>query len=58
MLESTFLTRDDVVPIGRLAQPREQAQAALWLLSEQASYVTGSVLTADGGVTATMVLPA
>jgi len=49
---------NDVVPIGRLAQPREQAQAALWLLSEQASYVTGSVLTADGGVTATMVLPA
>ncbi|MBN8867788.1 MAG: SDR family oxidoreductase [Solirubrobacterales bacterium] len=49
---------DEVIPIGRLAQPREQAQAALWLLSEQASYVTGSVLTADGGVTATMVLPA
>jgi len=48
---------DRTVPMGRLADPREQAQAALWLLSDEASYVTGSELVVDGGVLATSVLP-
>jgi NAD(P)-dependent dehydrogenase (short-subunit alcohol dehydrogenase family) len=46
------------VPMGRLAQPREQAQAALWLLSDEAAYVTGSQLAVDGGVLARCVLSA
>ncbi len=37
------------VPLGRLAEPEEIAAAAVWLCSPQASYLTGSVLVADGG---------
>src|SRR3546814_19270478 len=38
--------------IGRFSEPHEQAQAAVWLLSDAASFVTGSCLAADGGFTA------
>jgi A-factor type gamma-butyrolactone 1'-reductase (1S-forming) len=37
------------VPLGRIAEPQEIAAAAVWLCSPEASYVTGSVLVADGG---------
>jgi NAD(P)-dependent dehydrogenase (short-subunit alcohol dehydrogenase family) len=40
------------VPIGRLADPIEIAQAAVWLLSDDSSYVIGSHLVCDGGVLA------
>ena len=40
------------IPLGRLAQPEEPAQAVAWLLSEEASYVTGSHLVCDGGILA------
>jgi NAD(P)-dependent dehydrogenase (short-subunit alcohol dehydrogenase family) len=39
-------------PIGRLGRPEEMAEAVLWLCSDQASFVTGVSLTADGGFTA------
>jgi 2,5-dichloro-2,5-cyclohexadiene-1,4-diol dehydrogenase 1 len=39
-------------PIGRLAQPHEMATAVLWLLSEDASFVTGASIPVDGGFTA------
>ncbi len=39
-------------PIGRLGRPEEIAEAVLWLCSDQASFVTGQSLTADGGWTA------
>ena len=40
-------------PIGRLATPDEVAEAAAWLCSDAASYVTGHPMTVDGGMTAT-----
>jgi NAD(P)-dependent dehydrogenase (short-subunit alcohol dehydrogenase family) len=38
-----------VLPIGRLAAPAEVARAILWLLSDEASYVTGAILDVSGG---------
>lgn len=40
------------VPLGRLAEPEEVAHSALWLLSDQASYITGAAIPCDGGVLA------
>ncbi|SEK50355.1 NAD(P)-dependent dehydrogenase, short-chain alcohol dehydrogenase family [Kosakonia sacchari] len=39
-------------PLGRVAQPEEIAEAIIWLASPKASFVTGTVLMADGGYTA------
>ena len=39
-------------PIGRLAQPEELAKAAVFLASDDASYVTGTLFYVDGGQTA------
>ena len=38
-------------PMGRFGEPEEMANCALFLCSQAASYVTGAVLTADGGYT-------
>jgi NAD(P)-dependent dehydrogenase (short-subunit alcohol dehydrogenase family) len=39
-------------PIGRLGTPEEIARVALFLASDDASFLTGSIVTADGGMTA------
>jgi NAD(P)-dependent dehydrogenase (short-subunit alcohol dehydrogenase family) len=39
------------VPLGRIGDPLEAAQAALWLCSNAASYVTGQSMIVDGGLT-------
>ncbi|GAB4452421.1 MAG: SDR family oxidoreductase [Armatimonadaceae bacterium] len=41
-----------MVPVGRLGKPEEIAEAAVWLTSDAASFITGQVLNADGGFTA------
>ncbi len=45
------------VPLGRFGQAQEMAQAALYLASDESSYVTGSEFTVDGGITAAYVTP-
>jgi len=43
---------DNHVPMGRKGQASEIAEAAMWLLSDRSSYVTGVALPIDGGYTA------
>jgi glucose 1-dehydrogenase len=41
----------DVIPMGRLAEPREIAGAVMYLASDEASFTTGAVVLVDGGAT-------
>jgi len=50
--ETLVLKRGGQVPMGRPAQPEEIANAALFLISDEASYITGVALPVDGGATA------
>jgi len=45
------------VPMGRFGEAREMAEAALYLASEESSYVTGTEFLVDGGLTAAYVTP-
>ncbi len=45
------------VPMGRFGEAREMAQAALYLASDESSFVTGTEFTVDGGITAAYVTP-
>lgn len=40
------------VPMGRMGEAKEIAKAALFLASDEANYITGQVITVDGGMTA------
>jgi len=48
---------DDLYPIGRTGAPEEVASVITFLLSEQASWMTGAVIPVDGGLSATGNLP-
>jgi NAD(P)-dependent dehydrogenase (short-subunit alcohol dehydrogenase family) len=54
---AAFERRRVHLPMGRLAQAREIAAAALFLASDESSYVTGATFTVDGGITAAYVTP-
>ncbi len=51
-IEEVTRGAEAVVPMGRIGQPDEVANGALFLLSDEASFVTGVALPVDGGVTA------
>jgi len=48
----SFVRAKAALPIGRRGRPEDVAGAALYLLSDLASFVTGSIVTVDGGATA------
>ena len=62
---ANYITEDPVagpeylkeVPLRRFAEPAEMAAVVAFLASEDASYVTGELLVADGGVTIGVTLP-
>ena len=45
------------IPMGRFGQAREMAQAALFLASDESSFMTGSDFLVDGGITSAYVTP-
>jgi NAD(P)-dependent dehydrogenase (short-subunit alcohol dehydrogenase family) len=55
--QAAFERRRVHLPMGRLAKPREIAQGALFLASDESSYVTGATFLVDGGITAAYVTP-
>lgn len=51
-LQEVYATIDSFQPIGRPGEPREIANVALFLASDESSFVTGTVIVADGAMTA------
>jgi meso-butanediol dehydrogenase/(S,S)-butanediol dehydrogenase/diacetyl reductase len=47
----------EAIPMGRLGTPQEMANVALFLASDEASFVTGAVFVADGGLYAHSGMP-
>jgi 3-oxoacyl-[acyl-carrier protein] reductase len=42
---------EEAIPLGRLGTARDVAQAALFLASDEAAYITGTTILVDGGQT-------
>jgi NAD(P)-dependent dehydrogenase (short-subunit alcohol dehydrogenase family) len=51
--DAYFAAGAEGIPMGRIGEPEEVADAVLFLASQRASFVTGAGLLVDGGVTAT-----
>ena len=48
-IDAVMAKRSEIIPIGRLGEPAEVAQTIVYLLGPAASYITGQVVTIDGG---------
>jgi 3-oxoacyl-[acyl-carrier protein] reductase len=49
--EAFIRSMEETIPLGRLGTPRDVAQAALFLASDEAAYITGTTILVDGGQT-------
>jgi 3-oxoacyl-[acyl-carrier protein] reductase len=49
--EAFIKSMEDMIPLGRLGTPRDVANAALFLASDDAEYITGTTIVVDGGQT-------
>ncbi len=53
LTEEALLARNQArIPLGRFARPEEIANVAVFLASDQASYITGAIVSMDGGASA------
>ena len=50
MPEKVLQGMRDHTPLGRMGEPKDIANAYLWLASDAASFVSGAVISVDGGI--------
>ena len=55
--EEAFELRRLHIPMGRVGQPSEIAATAAFLVSDEASYITGQAFSVDGGLTGAFLPP-
>lgn len=55
--EAELAAAGEALPMGRMGSPAEVAQLAAFLVSDQNSYMSGTVVTADGGLLVSLGLP-
>lgn len=55
---AAFAALEDVHPLGRIAEPEEIARVALFLASDDASFLSGATIFADGGILSRLHDPA
>jgi NAD(P)-dependent dehydrogenase (short-subunit alcohol dehydrogenase family) len=41
-----------MIPMKRMGEPEEMAETVIWLCSDAASFITGQIISVDGGMTA------
>ncbi len=50
MPEKVLASMQEKVPLGRLGEPEDVANAYAWLASDEAAYINGAVISVDGGI--------
>lgn len=50
--EAVFRSRIEQIPLGRMGQPEDVARLALFLASDESSWITGAAIPLEGGITA------
>lgn len=50
MPEKVLASMQEKVPLGRLGEPEDIANAYAWLASDEASYINGAIISVDGGI--------